>query len=413
MARNYEQTLFNYIDSAVRYMKIQPLLLGGVAGSGGGIGSPPGGFIGYLPQSRIAYDESELAVISTDDPPSLLDNLNHIRFRMATLEAITSGGSVVKQDGVIVSNNVVSFDFQDIFDVQVVSPGEVAIYPMSGGVQSDVSYSGVFGENLSAQISGVNNYFTVANDYEPNSLSVYLNGLRQDTSDVIVVPSGFYTSFIPNSGDVLSVDYQTSHSGYFHTHSQYALDSDVYTIDEIDSLLDTKADLEHFHVIDDITDYDYDAHSIWGIPVVSGANPTNNQTLVYRDSSLQYELATVEFEQQILFPIAESDLQSTGIKPFRIYIHDVGTEAIFTKVYAYLSTAPSSTSVKIDVLKNGSSIFNPLTPITISVGNNSYSTTEFDINTLQEDDYLQIEILQTDTSANYLTVHIRFKRSLF
>lgn len=60
--------------------------LGGSSGAGGGAGSPPGGFQGKLVQTKVAYDSTEAASSSTGSSSSLLDNLNHIRARLALLE---------------------------------------------------------------------------------------------------------------------------------------------------------------------------------------------------------------------------------------------------------------------------------------------------------------------------------------
>lgn len=64
--------------------------LGGASGGGGGAGSPPGGFLGKLKQTKVAYDTDELASLSTGSDSSLLDNLNHIRAR---LQAVETGGA--------------------------------------------------------------------------------------------------------------------------------------------------------------------------------------------------------------------------------------------------------------------------------------------------------------------------------
>ena len=89
-SRNFEYVVLDMIESANRNFKTNTLNLGGVAGSGGGLGGPPGGFIGTLPQYKVSYDMSE---DSTDYTPasgmSLLDNLNHIRHRLTVVE---SGG---------------------------------------------------------------------------------------------------------------------------------------------------------------------------------------------------------------------------------------------------------------------------------------------------------------------------------
>lgn len=76
----YEATIIEFVNQAFRGVRAMPLILGGITDSGGGTGGPPGGFVGQLPQTRVAYDTDEFA---TDETPvsgmSILDNLNHIR----------------------------------------------------------------------------------------------------------------------------------------------------------------------------------------------------------------------------------------------------------------------------------------------------------------------------------------------
>lgn len=96
MTRKFDRTILDLIEGSARNFKALPLNLGAVAGSGGGIGSPPGGYIGWLPQTRVAYDEEELATLDTSISGSLLDNLNHIRYRLGQVEA--SSGVLVIDD---------------------------------------------------------------------------------------------------------------------------------------------------------------------------------------------------------------------------------------------------------------------------------------------------------------------------
>ena len=101
-------TVLDLLDQAARNIKTTPLNLGGVGGTGGGVGGPPGGFIGQLPQYRVAYDTLEAATLNTLPSGltgisgwSLVDNLNHIRYRLDVLE---SGGSIcVVDDNTITS----------------------------------------------------------------------------------------------------------------------------------------------------------------------------------------------------------------------------------------------------------------------------------------------------------------------
>lgn len=74
---------YNELEKMKRTIKYSPLNLGGIIGSGGGVDGRGGGFTGRLPQTRVTYDKSELAVSTSAGSPTLLDNLNHIRANIA------------------------------------------------------------------------------------------------------------------------------------------------------------------------------------------------------------------------------------------------------------------------------------------------------------------------------------------
>lgn len=93
MNSRFDYSIINAIENAIRSVKATPLILGGVAGSGGGAGGPGGGFVGYLPQKRVCYDTSEAAYSGIIGSGSLLDNLNHIRYRIENLETGSGGGT--------------------------------------------------------------------------------------------------------------------------------------------------------------------------------------------------------------------------------------------------------------------------------------------------------------------------------
>jgi hypothetical protein len=99
LSRKLDNVVLDLIESAQRTIKAAPSNLGGLPGAGGGVGGPPGGFIGYLPQTRVAYDTSEVA--SSGIPSSgvsLLDNLNHIRYRLHVIESGGAGGTITVID---------------------------------------------------------------------------------------------------------------------------------------------------------------------------------------------------------------------------------------------------------------------------------------------------------------------------
>lgn len=88
----YEQYLFELFGRVTRYINTRPLNLGGYTSLAGGEGGPPGGFTGYLPQGRVAYDTTEAETMAVPaSGSSIVDNLNRIRYRIAQLETSISG----------------------------------------------------------------------------------------------------------------------------------------------------------------------------------------------------------------------------------------------------------------------------------------------------------------------------------
>jgi hypothetical protein len=109
----------NYHDNLIETMKdlannsrwfASSINLGGVPGSGGGSGGPPGGFYGQLIQAQVAYDTTE-ALVSGGPVASgwsLVDNLNHIRFNINAKQSPL----VIQNEGVTVASgnfNVMNF----------------------------------------------------------------------------------------------------------------------------------------------------------------------------------------------------------------------------------------------------------------------------------------------------------------
>jgi hypothetical protein len=126
-------TILQYFENLKSQMKLYPVVLGGYAASGGGAGTPPGGFVGWLPQTRVTYDKSEAATSGV--PPSgqsLLHNLNRIRYRLTVLE---SGGSGIdiKDDGILEGSSITVLDFDTNLDVAVVGDTATITATVSGG----------------------------------------------------------------------------------------------------------------------------------------------------------------------------------------------------------------------------------------------------------------------------------------
>ena len=66
-------------------------------------------------------------------------------------------------------------------------------------------------ENLTTQITGPEQTFTISKSFQSDSLRVYYNGVRQTFDEVTVSSSTqFQLNFTPSSGDKLVVDFKPS-----------------------------------------------------------------------------------------------------------------------------------------------------------------------------------------------------------
>jgi|SRR5688572_8642752 len=137
MAKNQtlEHVVLEMIDSAFRTVKTVPLNLGGLGGAGGGIGQPPGGYIGQLPQIRVAYDETEAETLFTPaSGMSLVDNLNHIRYRINELEEGGSSALIVDNwNGSPTVTNVDHITFSGGATLTELSAGHVLVEITASG----------------------------------------------------------------------------------------------------------------------------------------------------------------------------------------------------------------------------------------------------------------------------------------
>lgn len=121
----FEELLEQKLQRLKRQIEMGPIILGGVAASGGGVDGRPGGYLGRLSQLRVTYDKSEVAASSTTGSPTLVDNLNHIRYRTQVLENGTV--AIIKNDGSVVASGVTILDFGAEFGVTESPAGEANI----------------------------------------------------------------------------------------------------------------------------------------------------------------------------------------------------------------------------------------------------------------------------------------------
>jgi len=233
---NFESTLFSYIENVKNQILSKPLLLGGVASSGGGTGGPPGGYTGYLPQTRIAYDYTEAAVEGfVSSGVSILDNLNHIRYRLSQLESgsgvVVSGisGIDIYEDSVLVDTGVTVLNFTT--GINAVSNGNrVDISCTASGIISGSStFTKEFYTNGALSVASGIGYYVVRDSIRLDEVILYTNTVVSGATIIDINNNGVSIYDVPEerptiSGANLSIQEQEF----------YFTENDVISID-IDS----------------------------------------------------------------------------------------------------------------------------------------------------------------------------------
>jgi hypothetical protein len=149
-----DHVIIDLLESTAKNLKATPLNLGGIHGAGGGRGGPPGGFIGWLPQTRVAYDEDELESPFTSASGSLLDNLNHIRYRLGTLE---SGASIT-----VIDSNTASI-FYDVDTIHFSGAGVIVTDLGDGDVKVEITATGSGGSGTPLTVQEIDGSPIVTN----------------------------------------------------------------------------------------------------------------------------------------------------------------------------------------------------------------------------------------------------------
>jgi hypothetical protein len=141
----YDRTIIELVESATRTMRVGPLVLGGGGGEGGGVGTPPGGVVGQLPQYRVSYDTTEAETLDTLPSGvagisgwSLVDNLNHIRYRIGQLES----GSGVVSSGITITDDNTSNIYDNTTNLRFIGSGVVVTDLGGGDVQVTINATG-------------------------------------------------------------------------------------------------------------------------------------------------------------------------------------------------------------------------------------------------------------------------------
>jgi hypothetical protein len=201
MNNQFDYTIVDMIENAVRNMKLQPLYLAG----------PPAGIVGQLAQTNVLYDIDELASSGyvSISGMSLLDNMNHIRYRIGLLESgvvplyftdlLDVPGSYVGDAGMAVVVNAT----EDGLEFAVISGGTGHVIEYSGSPQtarSNLNFTGnviVTDDSLNDRTtvtvqSGVSN-FTDLSDVNPSysgsaGLSVVVNASEDGLDYTYITP---------------------------------------------------------------------------------------------------------------------------------------------------------------------------------------------------------------------------------
>ena len=142
---------------------ISPIYLGGVSGSGGGIGTSPGGFIGRLIQSKVAYDTSELNT-NTSGSTSLVDNLDHIRARSTMVWPMWNrSGGLVAQGQVVVIDSANTESFKNTTTLRDPTFLGVVRIGSASGSQGFVTFGGYAPLINVDGTTSIGNYLTTSN----------------------------------------------------------------------------------------------------------------------------------------------------------------------------------------------------------------------------------------------------------
>jgi hypothetical protein len=146
-----DYVIIDLIQQAVRNVKAQPFNLGGISGTGGGLGGPPGGFIGLLAQSKVAYDTDEAAYSGILSAPSgtLIDNLAHLRYRLNALE--TGSGLVVSGGSITVIDDNTPSTYNNVDTIHFSGAGVTVANLGSGDIRVSIISSGGTGTPLTVQ----------------------------------------------------------------------------------------------------------------------------------------------------------------------------------------------------------------------------------------------------------------------
>jgi hypothetical protein len=87
----------------------------------------------------------------------------------------------------------------------------------------------------------------------------------------------------------------------------------------------------------------------------------------------------------------------------------VGAGATIEEIYVQLNTAPGASALRVNILRNGLTVLDSTPYIEIAIGAYTASRVASLLTPLNKDDYLQWELVNGDSTAADLTIHVRYK----
>lgn len=407
--RNFENQLFELMSSMQAYNNARPVNLGGASGPGGGGGGPPGGFFGQLPQSRIAYDTSELNTWGLPASGwSILHNLNRIRHRISDLELVLSGGSASPLDvywnNSPVSSNVTVINFEGSINVVETSPGQVTITITASGS------GGLTG-------GGNGNYYFPIEHYTSTTSGIIENVVAGAIPDVDWQLLNQYPILQSGSINIYlycdTASHQSSPQWVDYYIAIFNEDGDEYFNEgwKSISLAGNNKYSEVLHLAGpiNVTPFDglwFDAHHHVG----SGTDGAYIYgVLITTSGIISGGSSPSQSNRQTIFTVA-GDLSIVN-NPLRIY-NRLGSNQTISEVFLAVNTAPAGSGILVDIHKNGTTIFtNQSNRPTIISGAYTGNTTTVDVNTWSSNEYLTAHIDQigSSTPGSDLVIHVIHK----
>jgi hypothetical protein len=235
--------------------------------------------------------------------------------------------------------------------------------------------------------NGVNTEYTVSQgSYISGTVKVYLNGQlltqgsAEDWHEASAVAGTIHMWVAPEATDEITVTY-----GYL---GAVSVPPGMHIIQEEGGNLTARSKLNFVGTI-----------------VTASDDAGNDATKVTIDAPV--------YHGQLIWTIESIYLGAAyqGLKPLRLWLPYVGAGATIEEIVAVVNTAPTASNLRLDIHKNGSTIFSGTAYVEIPTTQYSVSrTTNFTSSgAIAKDDYFQLELVQGDSVAADLVVHMRYK----